>query len=130
MGKIVAVHKFVVDGDYAQQLYDIFRNSYFVKNNWQPFELVHLEIQFNYFDGVLRLEERTTEQLSYLAEILYFFAGRENVFCLSEYIEDGVVLSYNVEDDEGKYFVRPPKTEWELQMEERWNNRKDEDLPF
>ena len=55
------------------------------------------------------------------------------IFCMSEYIKDGVVLSYTVEDPEGRYFVRPPMTEWELQEEERMQqrmNRSDDDLPF
>lgn len=126
-----AIHKFVVDGENAERIYEIFRKSYFVENNWQPFAGYNIDVQFEYADGVLRLEERTTAQISYLAEILYFFAGRENIYCLSEYTVDGVVQSYTVEDSEGKYFVRPPKTEWELEMEERQNKPIDDDnLPF
>ena len=63
-------------------------------------------------------------------KIGYFFADREHVFCMSEHMEDGVVLSYSVDDIEGKYFVRPPKTEWELQQEKRIERGEDDNLPF
>jgi hypothetical protein len=45
---------------------------------------------------------------------------------------EGIPLCYEVRDREGKYFVRPPKTEYELQQEalaiER--TKKSEDMPF
>ena len=130
MTEIVEIHKFVVDGDNAEKIYEIFRNSYFVENSWQPFRHCHVEVQFEYADGVLRLEERTTGQISYLAEILYFFADRDNIFGMSEHLEDGVVLYYSVDDNDGKYFVRPPKTQWELEQEKRFECGEDDDLPF
>jgi hypothetical protein len=130
MREIVAIHKFVVDGGNAEKIFEIFKTSYFVQNNCQPFNEYHVEVQFEYADGVLRLEERTTGHISYLAEILYFFADRENVFSMSEYMEDGVVLSYTVDDIDGKYFVRPPKTQWELEQEKRFERGEDDDLPF
>ena len=130
MTEIVEIHKFVVDGDNAEKIYEIFRKSYFVQNSWQPFRHCHVEVQFEYADGVLRLEERTTGQISYLAEILYFFADRDNIFSMSEHLEDGVVLYYSVDDNDGKYFVRPPKTQWELEQEKRFERSEDDDLPF
>ena len=80
-------------------------------NQWQPFKDSVIYVEFNYADGVFRVEERTACQLSYIAEILYFFADRNNIYSLSEYLDNGVVRSYDVDDCEGKYFVRPPKTE-------------------
>ena len=130
MTEIVEIHKFVVDGDNAEKIYEIFRKSYFVQNSWQPFRHCHVEVHFEYADGVLRLEERTTGQISYLAEILYFFADRDNIFSMSEHLEDGVVLYYSVDDNDGKYFVRPPKTQWELEQEKRFERGEDDDLPF
>lgn len=130
MTEIVEIHKFVVDGDNAEKIYEIFQKSYFVENSWQPFRHCHVEVQFEYADGVLRLEERTTGQISYLAEILYFFADRDNIFSMSEHLEDGVVLYYSVDDNDGKYFVRPPKTQWELEQEKRFERGEDDDLPF
>lgn len=130
MSEIVGIYKFVVEGDSAEKIYEIFQKSYFVENNWQPFEGYHVDVQFDYADGVLRLEEKTTGQISYLAEILYFFADRDNIFSLSEHLENGVVQFYSVDDAEGKYFVRPPQTEWEKQQEERRKNQTDDDLPF
>ena len=130
MSEIVGIHKFVVDGDNAEKIYEIFRKSYFVEHNWQPFDHSHVEVQFDYADGVLRLEEKTTGQMSYLAEILYFFADKDNIYSMSEHLEDGVVQSYSVDDIEGKYFVRPPKTEWELQQERRFESGEDDNLPF
>ena len=131
MGDIVAIHKYVVDGDYAQRIYEIFQKSYFIESNcaFQPYEGCEVQVEFSYADGVFRVEEKTTGQMSYIAEILYFFADRDHIYAMSEYLEDGEVQSYSVEDEEGKYFVRPPKTQWELQMEEMQNQRS-EDLPF
>lgn len=130
MGEIVGIYKFVVDGEDAWKLYEIFRKSYFVEKCWQPFDHCHVEVQFDYADGVLRLEEKTTGQMSYLAEILYFFAGRDNIFCMSEHIEEGVVQSYSVDDIDGKYFVRPPETEWELQQKMKIDRGEEDNLPF
>ena len=86
-------------------------------------------MDFSFADGVFRVEEKSTGGASYIEEILYFFADRDNIYSLSEYIENGVTKSYDVDDAEGKYFVRPPMTEWELQLEERRNKIK-KDLPF
>ena len=52
---------------------------------------------------------------------------------MTEHIVNGVVQSYDVDDREGKYFVRPPKTEWELQQEEARRLKREQgidDLPF
>ena len=130
MSGIVGIHKFVVDGDNAEKIYDIFRKSYLVENSWQPFEDYHIEVRLDYADGVLRVEEKTTGQMSFLADILYFFAEREHLFSMYEHIEGGVVLFYSVDDIEGKYFVRPPKTEWELQQEKMIESGEDDNLPF
>lgn len=131
MSEIVGIHKFVVDGDDAQRIYEIFQKSHFIESNcaFQPYEGCEVQVEFSYADGVFRVEEKTTGEMSYMAEILYFFAGRDHLYSMSEYLEDGEVKSYTVEDEEGKYFVRPPKTQWELQMEEMQNQRS-KDLPF
>ena len=128
MGKLEVINKYVVDGDDAERLFEIFKKSYLVENSWQPFEQCTLHVDFSYADGVFRVEEKSTGGLSFVDEILCFFVNRDNIYSLSEYIEDGVTRSYSVYDDEGKYFVRPPKTEWELQVEQ---SRSDvDDLPF
>jgi hypothetical protein len=131
MNNIVAIHKFVVDGDGAEKIHEIFQKSYFIETNcvMQPYEGCTTQVDFSYADGVFHVEEKTTGQMSYIAEILYFFADRDHIYAMSEYLEDGEVQSYSVEDEEGKYFVRPPKTQWELQMEEMQNQRS-KDLPF
>lgn len=131
MSDIVAIHKFSVDGDHAKKLYEIFRKSYFIETGcaMQPYEGCSVQVDFSFTDGVFHVEERTTGEMSYIAEILYFFVDREHIYAMSEYFEDGEVQSYSVEDEEGKYFVRPPKTQWELQMEEMQNQRS-KDLPF
>ena len=128
MDNIAAIHKFVVDGDDAERLFEIFKKSYLVENSWQPFEHCTLQVDFTYADGVFRVEEKTTGSASFIADILCFFVDRDNIYSLSEYIEDGVTQSYSVDDEEGRYFVRPPMTEWELQMEQKQIN--EDDLPF
>ena len=129
MENLAAIHKFVVDGDGAERIYELFRKSYLVENNWQPYEHFNIQLDFSFAGGVFRVEEKSTGGASYIAEILCFFVDRNNIYSLSEYIENGVTRSYEVDDAEGKYFVRPPMTEWELQMEERRNKIR-EDLPF
>jgi hypothetical protein len=134
MAKIVDIHKFAVDGANAERICEILKTSYLVENKWQPFEDFNVEIEFKYSDGVLRVEEKVTGTrpcMSFMAEILYFFASKDNVFSMTEHIVDDVVQSYDVYDSEGKYFVRPPKTEWELQSEQQRTKRgTDDDLPF
>ena len=132
MNNITEINKFVVDGVGAERIYEIFRNSYFVQNKWQPFADCCVQVDYSYADGVFRVEEKITSGISYIAEILYFFVDRDNLYSMSEHIQDGVVQWYRVDDPEGKYFVRPPKTEWELQMEERQNRYQNntDDLPF
>ena len=127
------INKFVVDGEYAERIYEIFRKSYFVENSWQPFDHCSVQVEFDLTDGVFRVEEKTDGEISFIADILYFFADRSNIFSMTEHIVNGVVQSYSVDDSEGKYFVRPPKTEWELQQEEVQRLRReqgDDDLPF
>jgi hypothetical protein len=90
------------------------------------------KIEFDYADGILRIEERTNVN-SLVEELLCFFVGCDNLYFLYEYSEDGVVLGYDTNDDEGRYFIRPPKTEWELSQEEKLAKRADEvgdDIPF
>ena len=135
MSDIAVINRFVVDGDDAERIYEIFRNSHFVLNacNKIPYTDYGLKIEFTYEDGVFRVQEKSALMTSYVGDILYFFVDRDHIFCLSEHIQDGVVQSYTVEDPEGKYFVRPPMTEWELQQEEKLNQRRNgltDDLPF
>jgi hypothetical protein len=80
----------------------------------------------------LRIEERTDAN-SLVEELLCFFVGCDNFYFLHEYSEDGVVQGYDTNDDEGRYFVCPPKTEWEKQQQEKLTKRADEvggDIPF
>jgi hypothetical protein len=136
MNEIVGIYKYVVDGEYAERLHDVFKHSYFIENECVPlpYQNCKMQVKFSFEDGVFRVEETTTAPLSYIAEIICFFADKDNIFCLSEHIVNGVTESYDIDDSEGKYFVRPPKTEWELQQEEKQNRRMtlgiDDDLPF
>ena len=135
MSENSVIHRFVFDGDGAARLYEVLRKSYFIESNcaMQPFEGCSVQVDLSFDDGILHVEEKTTSEISYMAEILYFFADRDHIYSMSEHIKDGVVLSYDVYDDQGKYFVRPPMTEWELQEEERMQQRRrcsDDDLPF
>lgn len=103
--------QFVVDGEAAKRIYNIFSESHFVtSNNALGF---NTQIEFDYADGILRIEERTDAN-SLVEELLCFFVGCDSFYFLTEYYEDGVVQSYDTNDDEGRYFIRPPKTEYEL----------------
>ena len=111
MGKGLIISHFVVDGNNAERVYNIFAESHFVKShNALGF---NTQIEFDYADGILRIEERTDAN-SLVAELLCFFVGYDNFYFLTEYSEDGVVQDYDTNDDEGRYFVRPPKSEYEL----------------
>ena len=121
--------QFVVDGDDAERVFNIFKESHFAKNkNELGF---NTQIEFDYADGILRIEERT-EANSLVADVLCFFVGYDNFYYLTEYYEDGKVLDCELHDKEGRYFVCPPKTECEKQ-EEKLTKRADEvggDIPF
>ena len=130
MGKGLIISHFVVDSGNAERVYTIFKESHFVKShNALGF---NTQIEFDYTDGVLRIEE-CTEANSLVEELLTFFVGCDNFYRLTEYIEDGVVQGYDTNDDEGRYFVRTPKTEYELKQGEKLTKRADEvggDIPF
>jgi hypothetical protein len=120
----------VVDGEAAERVFNIFKESHFAKS--QNALGFNTQIEFDYADGILRIEEHT-DAISLVAELLCFFVGYDNYYFLHEYSEDGVVQSYDTNDDEGRYFIRPPKTEWELSQEEKLAKRADEvggDIPF
>lgn len=122
--------QFVVDGEAAERVFNIFKESHFAKNkNELGF---NTQIEFDYSDGILRIEERTVA-ISLVVELLCFFVGYDNFYSLTEYYEDGKVLDCELHDEEGRYFVCPPKTEWEKQQEEKLTKRADEvggDIPF
>ena len=102
--------QFVVDGDDAERVYNIFKESHFVKNqNELGF---NMQIEFDYSDGVLRIEE-CTDAISLVAELLSFFVGYDNFYYLTEYYEDGEVLDCELHDDEGKYFYNKKNTSYE-----------------
>jgi hypothetical protein len=64
------------------------------------------QIEFDYADGILRIEERTDAN-SLVAELLCFFVGYDNFYSLTEYYEDGEVQDCELHDDEGRYFTDP-----------------------
>ena len=99
--------QFVVDGEAAERVYNILKESHFAKsNNALGF---NTQIEFDYVDGALRIEE-CTEANSLVEELLCFFVGCDNFYFLTEYGEDGKVQDYETNDDEGKYFTVPSKT--------------------
>lgn len=107
MDKQFEINHFAVEGEAAKRVYEIFKESHFVKS--QNALGFNTQIEFDYSDGVLRIEERTDAN-SLVAELLCFFMGCDNFYFLTEYSEDGVVQGYDTNDDEGKYFTVPSKT--------------------
>ena len=102
--------QFVVDGDNAERVYNIFKESHFAKShNALGF---NTQIEFDYSDGVLCIEERTDAN-SLVAELLCFFVGYDNFYSLTEYYEDGKVQDCELHDDEGKYFNNKKNTNYE-----------------
>ena len=103
--------QFVVDGDNAERVFNIFKESHFAKS--QNALGFNTKIEFDYADGILRIEEHT-DASSLVADLLSFFVGYGNFYYLLEYYEDGEVLDCEIHDEEGRYFICPPKTEYEL----------------
>ena len=102
--------QFVVDGDNAERVYNIFKESHFAKShNALGF---NTQIEFDYADGILRIEEHTDAN-SLVAELLSFFVGYDNFYSLTEYYEDGEVQDCELHDDEGKYFYNKKNTNHE-----------------
>lgn len=99
--------QFVVDGEAAERVYNIFKESHFAKShNALGF---NTQIEFDYSDGVLRIEEHTDAN-SLVAELLCFFVGYDNFYFLTEYYEDGEVQDCELHDDEGRYFTDTTQT--------------------
>ena len=102
--------QFVVDGEAAERVYNIFKESHFAKShNALGFDT---KIEFDYADGILRIEEHT-DAISLVAELLCFFVGYDNFYSLTEYYEDGEVQDCELHDDEGKYFYNKNNTNYE-----------------
>ena len=129
--------KFVVDGENAKKMYDILKESYIGKHKKLPPSQskygYEYEIDYKYDDGVLYIEERVTKsRAGFVEEVLDFFIPYDSYYVLRERSRAGEPLFYEVRDDEGKYFVRPPKTEYELQEEAEYEKKQTnaDDLPF
>ena len=104
MGKQFEINHFAVDGEAAKRVYNILKESHFAKShNALGF---NTQIEFDYSDGVLRIEE-CTDANSLVAELLCFFVGYDNFYSLTEYYEDGEVLDCELHDEEGRYFTDP-----------------------
>ena len=78
-----AIRKFVVDGDGAERIYEIFKKSYLVEYNWQPYEDCIIQVDFSFADGVFRVEEKSTGGASYIEEVLCFFLPIEIIYTVS-----------------------------------------------
>lgn len=135
--KLSDVYKYVVEGDNAKKVYDVLQVSYIGKHKKLPPSHskcgYEYEIDYKYENGVLYIEERITDcRGGFVGEVLDFFIPYDGYYFLSERSQGGEPLSYEVRDDEGKYFVRPPKTEFELQEEAEQVARakKTNDMPF
>ena len=134
--KLSDIYKYVVEGDNAKKVYDVLQISYVGKNKKLPPSQGERDykIEYRYEDGVLYIEEHTTEGCAgYITELLDFLICYDSYYSMWERSNDGAPMFYEVKDDEGKYFVRPPKTEYELAKEEEIRNsraNKDEDMPF
>ena len=119
--KISDICKYVVDGENGQKVYDILRESYVGKNKKLPQSQGEkgYKIEYRYEDGVLYIEEHTVGGSGgYMDEVLSFLIHYDSFYFLKERRKDGEPFFYSVGDDEGKYFIRPPKTKYEIQEEE------------
>lgn len=119
--KLSDINKYVVEGDDAKRVYDILKESYVGRNKKLPSSQGEhgYKLEYKYEDGVLYIEEHTIGGwASYINEVLSFLIPYDSYYFMQERSEDGEPIFYTVNDEEGKYFVRPPKTEYESQDEE------------
>lgn len=141
--KISDTCKYVIDDDNAKMVYDVLQMSYVGRNKTLPTSLsqgtnnyynyYNYKLEYKYEDGVLYIEESVSGGPGgFIDEILLFLVPHDSIYALVERCKDGVPWSYSIKDDEGKYFVRPPKTEHELQQEAEARKFEEDtiDLPF
>ena len=122
---------FVIENDYAKTIYPILKESYFVKHQHTPQACdENISIEFSYDDNILRIVEHINGNgVSWVYELLGFVIDYNTFYRMEECGEDGVTHYYYVYDDEGKYFVRPSKTQWEIALDIKHEQTK-KDLPF
>ena len=110
---------FVIENDYAKTIYPILKESYFVKHQHTPQACdENISIEFSYDDNILRIVEHINGNgVSWIYELLGFVIDYNTFYWMEECGEDGVTHYYYVCDDEGKYFVRPSKTQWEIALD-------------
>lgn len=122
---------FVIENDYAKTIYPILKESYFVKHQHTPQACdENISIEFSYDDNILRIVEHINGNgVSWVYELLGFVIDYNTFYWMEECGEDGVTHYYYVYDDEGKYFVRPPKTQWEISLDIKCEQMK-KDLSF
>lgn len=122
---------FVIEDDYAKTIYPILKESYFVKHQHTPQACnENISIEFSYDDNILRIVEHINGNgVSWVYELLGFVIDYNTFYWMEACGEDGVAHYYDVCDDEAKYFVRPPKTEYELAKEEKIRKMKESE-PF
>ena len=122
---------FVIENDYAKTIYPILKESYFVKHQHTPQACdENISIEFSYDDNILRIVEHINGNgVSWIYELLGFVIDYNTFYWMEECGEDGVTHYYYVCDDEGKYFVRPPKTQWEISLDIKCEQMK-KDLSF
>ena len=122
---------FVIENDYAKTIYPILKESYFVKHQHTPQACdENISIEFSYDDNILRIVENINGNgVSWVYELLGFVIDYNTFYRMEECGEDGVTHYYYVCDDEGKYFVRPSKTQWEIALDIKCEQIK-KDSPF
>ena len=122
---------FVIENDYAKTIYPVLKESYFVKHQHTPLACdENISIEFSYDDNILRIVEHINGNgVSWVYELLGFVIDYNTFYWMEERGEDGVTHYYYVYDDEGKYFVRPSKTQWEIALDIKCEQMK-KDLPF
>lgn len=122
---------FVIENDYAKTIYPILKESYFVKHQHTPQACDEdISIEFSYDDNILRIVEHINGNgVSWIYELLGFVIDYNTFYWMEECGEDGVTHYYYVCDDEGKYFVRPSNTQWEIALDIKCEQIK-KDSPF
>ena len=103
MNEIAGIYRYAVDSDNAEKIYEVFRNSYLAENNgvMHPYKDCTVYVDFSYEDGILHVEEKTTAGISYMSEILYFFAEPDHISCTEEYLKEEPIRrsSQKTDDD-------------------------------
>ena len=122
----IDIIKYAIEGDNAMKLYEIVVNLRTYKEFLD-------RIKLDYRNGVLivtLVSYSDTDFYHFTDFTLPFIIGKADYeLGYSIDLNSGKIADWGTNDTEGKYFVRPSKTQWEIALDIKCEQMK-KDLPF